>query len=108
MTQQDKPTIQLNLDTMERPAGQKKEEFSFVCAGKRMVMKDPEEIDWQDLVSVADNTSGLFRFALEREDYRLFMQQRMPMWKLNALGDAYNAHYELDLRSPNGRGSRTS
>jgi hypothetical protein len=110
---QDSVKIALNLDTIERQDkdGKVTEPFRFVVAGRMIQMRDPQEIDWQDMLRIAADVSSLFAFAMSREDYLFFKRQNFPMWKMDRLVTAYQEHYGLDLRmaatTGNGPGSRT-
>jgi len=107
----DSVKIALNLDTVERrPDEVATEPFRFVIAGRMIQMKDPQAIDWQDMLRISQDVSSLFTFAMERDDYLFFKRQNFPMWKMDRLITSYQEHYKLDLRmaGPNGQGLPTS
>ncbi len=88
------PATTLNLDTLERE-GAAPEPFSFLHNGRRYTLLDPKEIDWQDLISALSNPFVFFSVTLPGADQAVFLESKMPAWKLNKLIDRYIEHYGL-------------
>lgn len=92
---QDKPApVALNLDTLEREGGAR-EPFVVVLASKRLLLSDPQEIDWQKLLTALRDPHVFFRLIVPPDDHELFFGAEMPGWKMNKLMEAYMAHYGL-------------
>lgn len=89
----DKPNVALNLDTLEREGAPT--EFATVHAGKRIVMTDALEIDWQVLIDAMSNPHKFFKLIVPDKDQGHFFEHRMPSWKMRALMDAYTEHHGL-------------
>lgn len=83
----------LDLDALEREGAP--EPFDFVLGGKRYMMSDPKEVDWQDLLAAMSNPVMFFRLVLPAEDQRVFFETRLPSWKMNKLMQRYQDHYGL-------------
>ncbi len=91
MTSENRPA--LDLDKLEREGAVGP--FDFVLDGKRFMMSDPQEVDWQDLLSAMQNPTMFFRLVLPAEDQPEFFRTRLPSWKMNKLMAAYQDHYGL-------------
>lgn len=91
----------LDLDAMEREGAPTP--FDFVLSGKRYLMSDPQEVDWQDLIAAMSSPSMFFRLVLPAEDRQQFFEARCPTWKMNKLMQAYLDHYGLPT-GPNAAG----
>lgn len=83
----------LNLDTLEREGAPVP--FDFIHDGKRFLLSDPKELDWQDVISAMSNPHMFFKLVLPAEDRRAFFESRMPTWKMNILMERYQDHYGL-------------
>lgn len=94
MTDEKTPKLGLDLDVLERE-GEVPEPFTFVYDGKTYRMKDPQEIDWQDLLAGLRNPALFIRFAMDLEDQRDFFGKRIPSWKMNKLMQAYQDHFGI-------------
>jgi hypothetical protein len=92
----------LDLDKLERE-GHAAAPFDFVLSGKRYMMSDPQEVDWQDLMAGMNNPVMFFRLVLPREDQAQFFAERIPGWKMNTLMKRYQDHYGLPS-GPNAAG----
>jgi len=93
--------VGLDLDGLERE-GDIPEKFTFVYEGDTYTMLDPQDIDWQELLSGLRNPALFIRFALPVEQQRTFFAKRIPSWKMNKLMSAYQAHYGIpDLGNAN-------
>lgn len=84
----------MNLDELEREGGPTSP-FDFVLEGKRYLLADPQDLDWQDIISAMSNPVMFFRLVLPAEDHSTFFRSRIPGWKMNALMRGYQNHYGL-------------
>jgi hypothetical protein len=84
----------LDLDALERE-GAAAQPFDFILGGKRYMMSDPQNVDWQQLISVMNNPHMFFRTVLPPEDHRTFFDAQLPSWKMRKLMDEYQAHYGI-------------
>jgi hypothetical protein len=87
------PKAALNLDILERE--NPKAPFDFVHHGRRYLLSDPQEIDWQRLLVAMRNPVLFVRLVLPPDDHREFFGTDLPAWKMNALMKAYQEHYGL-------------
>jgi hypothetical protein len=92
-SQPDKVPV-LNLDTLEREGGSPAP-FDFVLGGRRFILSDPKEIDWQDLIAAMRSPILFFKMVLPADDQRPFFDTKIPAWKLNALMQGYQDHYGI-------------
>lgn len=86
-------TPALDLDKLEREGAPGT--FDFTLEGRRYIMSDPKEVDWQDLLAAMSNPVMFFRLVLPADDQREFFQTRLPAWKMNKLMQSYQDHYGL-------------
>lgn len=86
--------VDLDLDSLERPEDQKRKPFSFSLRGRRIVMADPQDQDWRDVIRM-DNPVQLFRICLSDEDRTFFFEQEMEGWRLGKLVESFEKHYGL-------------
>lgn len=84
----------LNLDTLVREGGQPTV-FDFMHHGKRYLLSDPQEVDWQKLILAMSNPVRFIQMVLPPEDHQEFFSQPLSGWKMNALMDSYMKHYGL-------------
>jgi hypothetical protein len=84
----------LDLDTLEREGGSP-EPFDFVLDGRRFILSDPKEIDWQDLIAAMRSPILFFKMVLPADDQKPFFAAKIPAWKMNALMTGYQDHYGL-------------
>jgi hypothetical protein len=84
----------LDLDTLEREGGSPIP-FVFQLSGRRYLLADPKELDWQDLVSGLTNPYIFFKISLPPDDQQEFFKTKLPSWKLNHLIEQYIKHYGL-------------
>lgn len=92
MTEPTTP-VALDLDKLEREGAPAP--FDFTLEGRRYIMSDPKEVDWQDLLSAMQNPVMFFRLVLPADDQRLFFRTRLASWKMNQLMTSYQDHYGL-------------
>lgn len=91
MTSESRPA--LDLDKLEREGAVGP--FDFQLEGKRYIMSDPQEVDWQDLLSAMQNPTMFFRLVLPTDDQQEFFRTRLPSWKMRKLMESYQDHYGL-------------
>jgi hypothetical protein len=87
------PDVVLDLDTLERenaPAP-----VTFRHDGRRYMLRDPQDVDWQELMLAIDNSYQFFRSVLPPDDQKDFFKAAMPSWKMKALMERYQEHYGL-------------
>lgn len=85
--------VTLDLDTLEREGA--KPPFTFRHNGKRYLLADPQELDWQDLFAALGNPVLFVQKIVPADDHDEFFATRMPTWKINALFENYIEHYGL-------------
>lgn len=90
----DKPEIHLNLDSLENERA--KRPFTVTLGGRVLEFRDPTEMDWQDALLIETDVRQFFIAALSPEDAEFFLGRRVELYKLNALREGYQQHYELD------------
>lgn len=87
------PEVSLDLDSLEREGT--KEPFTFQHLGKRYMMSDPQEVDWQRLMIAMKDPVYFMSLVLPADDREQFFDADLPTWKLNKLMAAYTKHYGL-------------
>jgi hypothetical protein len=93
--------VALDLDALERE-GAVLEPFTFKYDGETYHMLDPQEIDWQNLLSGLRNPALFVRFAMPVTEQSKFFGKQVPAWKMNALMEAYQQHFGIpDLGNAN-------
>lgn len=92
--QDKRAPIALNLDTLEREGGAP-DPFVFVHGGERILLSDPQEIDWQKLLAALRDPMVFFRLVVPPDDHKVFFGTDMPGWKMNRLMQEYMTHYGL-------------
>lgn len=85
--------VALDLDKLEREGAPVP--FDFTLEGRRYLMSDPKEVDWQDLLAAMSNPHMFFRLVLPPEDHQPFFETRLASWKMNKLMQRYQDHYGL-------------
>jgi len=85
--------INLNLDTLERE--QTYEPFTISIQGRALVLVDPKEIDWKDLLDIEQPVQFLGHVFSSDDDKAFFKKQNFPGWKLDAIIEQYTRHYGL-------------
>lgn len=84
----------LDLDNLEREGGVASV-FDFIHNGRRWILSDPQEVDWQKLILAMSNPVRFLQMVLPPEDHNSFFSTPLPTWKMNKLMDAYLQHYGL-------------
>lgn len=101
MSDEKKPAVTLDLDGLERE-GAVLEPFTFQFDGETFQMLDPQEIDWQNLLSGLRNPALFLRFAMPVAEQSKFFAKQVPAWKMNKLMEAYQNHFGIpDLGNAN-------
>lgn len=91
----DKPGPVFNLDTLERE-GEAPGPFNFVVGGKRFVVEDLQDVDWQDLIATGVDPKKDLALALGEDQYAKFEAIRgIPGWKLSKLVEQITQHFGL-------------
>lgn len=93
--------VAINLDGLEREGSPLP--FDFMLGGRRYLMSDPKEVDWQDLLAAMSNPIVFFRLVLPPEDRTAFFDTHLASWKMEKLINAYLEHYGLPT-GPNAAG----
>lgn len=92
---QDKPEpVAMNLDTLEREGGTPGP-FPIILSKKRILLSDPQEVDWQKLLAALRDPVVFFHLVIPPDDHRAFFGAHLPTWKMNRLMAGYMAHYGL-------------
>jgi hypothetical protein len=88
------PPVFLDVDKMERE-GVPKGPYPILLSNQRFVLKDAQEMDWQDLVRAQMDPVGFFRKAMNPTDVVLFLALPMEFWRFHGLIGKYLAHYGI-------------
>lgn len=90
----DKPTpISLDLDALDREGAP--EPFVIKHGGKRIVMIDPHELDWRDLMDALTQPRKFFDICMSPSDAKKFAETKLPGYKLQALMNGYMEHHGI-------------
>lgn len=85
--------VVLDLDTLERENAPLP--FTFRHGGRRYMLRDPQDVDWQELLLAIDNSYQFFHSVLPADDQKEFFKSPMASWKMKALMERYQVHYGL-------------
>jgi hypothetical protein len=85
--------VTINLDTIEYETPDEK--FSFVLAGRRMELDDPNLVDWKILAELGSPVELLRHVVQSDEDRQWLRDHKLPIEGLKRLMDAYARHYGL-------------
>lgn len=91
----DTGKVHFDLDTVERD--ETFEPFAVTIKGRRIVISDPADIDYQDLLTVQQPLE-FFKFTMSQEDRDYLREQHFPGWRLGKLFEAYLDHYKAEER----------
>lgn len=91
----DSGAVQFSLDTFEREKTY--ELFAADLGGKRIVMTDPAELEWQDLAEL-DDPVEFIELCMSDEDREYLLSLRLKAWQLEGLMAAYMTHYGVGSR----------
>ena len=94
--------IDFDLDAYERPAEEIIPDYRIKIGGKVVVMTNPDEIDWKDLLDITDPV-GFLRHAVSAEDRTHILQLDLPSHKFGKLMDGYYAHFHIQERMDKAR-----
>ena len=98
---EQKSPVSLDLDDIERE-GAIPDPFTFKFDGDVYQMFDPQEVDWQNLLSGMRNPALFVRFSMPVEQQKKFFAKEVPAWKMNKLMTAYQDHFGIpDLGNAN-------
>lgn len=89
--------LDLDLDAYERKPEDIIPPFVVRLGGRVISMGNPEEIDWQDLVSLT-NPVQFLKYAVSKEDRTFIVSLSLPAYKLNKLMQAYQTHFKIQER----------
>lgn len=87
--------VVFDLDAAQRPDKEVKPPFKTRVNGRVIVMNDPAEFDWQDLIDISHPNDFLVH-CLSDDDRYWLQDQKIEAWKFNNLLEAYMRHYGLD------------
>lgn len=85
--------VVLDLDTLERE--DPPTPFTFRHNERRYMLRDPQDIDWQELLLAIEDSYQFFRSVLPADDQNDFFKAPMASWKMKALMERYQVHYGL-------------
>lgn len=86
--------IALDLDSLERERTY--EPFAIRVGGKRVVLIDPRDLDWQEAAGLSpERPFEFFDAVVPKGDQEAFFAARFPMWKMEELIQSYRAHYGM-------------
>ena len=83
-------SIAINLDTVERD--NVRPPFVFVLNGHEFQLEDAANFDWQFVNGIEDEVE-LLKEAMTPEDLEIFLAAKLPLWKMEKLGSAYQEHF---------------
>jgi hypothetical protein len=88
--------VDLDLDALERPQDQVKPEFAFTWKKRRIVLTDPAELDFRQLLEI-EHPLGFLRHTASQEDRDFLASDEgtMPGWRMGELISRYYEHFEL-------------
>lgn len=89
--------VALDLDTLERE-GDIPEPFPIRVKGRVIVLRDIQELDWQDVAAIGHSRNAhlFFQKAIHEDDYEHFISARIESWKMERLMQDYLTHYGVD------------
>jgi len=90
-----KPTgVSFDLDAAQRKGAKKP--FIFNHQNRPYTMIDVRDIDWRTTVNFSmDRPLEMIEATLSKEDFAEFMESGFPLWKMEALMEAYASHYDI-------------
>lgn len=86
-------SVVLDLDAEERTDA--KPPFTFRHRGRRWMLSDARDLDWQKLLIAGGNPVLFMRLVLPADDVDAFFAAGMPSWKLQVLMERYYQHYGI-------------
>lgn len=89
--------IDFDLDAYERPAEEIIPDFKIKLGGRVIVMTNPDEIDWKDLLDITDPVAFL-RHSVSVDDRSFILGLDLPSHKFGKLMDSYYAHFHIEER----------
>lgn len=88
-------SVDFDLDAAQRPEKDVKAPFTARIGGRVVSFKDPEDLDWKDLLSIEDPI-GFLRYSVTEEDRIHIVGQKMAGWQLGQLMEAFQQHYGFE------------
>lgn len=89
----DPASVALDLDSLEREDCPPP--FDSLIGGRVYTFKDPQDVDWQDLLASMSNPVMFIRKVLPPEDHVAFFTTPLPNWKMSRLMEKYMEHFGL-------------
>lgn len=94
------PKANLDLDVFERPDAP--EPFVLTLGGREYTLRDPVEVDYRELLSAhrawaAGDPETAIEASVSEEDRAEFFANPLPSYKLQAMFEAYNDHYGIEV-----------
>jgi hypothetical protein len=73
------------------------EDFEFLLDGHVYTMMDPRDVDWKSVLDGVQNPIVFMRLAMDDpEQSDRFLAVKLPGWKLSALFDNWQKHYNVE------------
>lgn len=89
--------VQINLNSIERDdAAAGLQAFEFQLGDRAIILIDPQELDWFDIIEASSNPAILIERALSDDDRKYFYSQKVAAWKVGKLAEAYMTYYGLE------------
>lgn len=90
----DKPTIGINLDTLENEGD--KPPFGVVVHGKRIEMFSPDSLDFRVLNLIREDILRFFEHAMSDEDFKHFTSKKVTVGQVTALEKGYTDYFGIE------------
>lgn len=94
----DKPQVDINMDTLDREATPRP--MGVVFGGKRFECKDPMNIGTKVLLNMKSDDMWANMKIILGDDYKEFVDQDYPLWKVMKFYEAAGNHYGLTTGEP--------
>lgn len=94
----DNTNVDFNVDTFEQERANdpaKKENYSFVLAGRRIELSDPNKVDWKTLAEMTAPVELLKHVTLSEDDRQWLRDHPMSIEALKSMMDRYSRHFGL-------------
>jgi hypothetical protein len=88
--------VDLDLDSIQRPQDQIQPEFAFTWKGRRIVLGDPAELDFRELLEIT-HPLGFLKHTASQEDRDFLASDEGSMegWRMGELIERYYKHFKL-------------
>jgi hypothetical protein len=87
--------VDFDLDSYERAPEDIIAPLSIKLGDRVIVLTNPDEIDWRDLVDMT-NPIQFLTYSLSPEDRRHVMSLNLPAHKLGKLMEVYQDHFKIE------------